>query len=195
MNTKAGTNGLEKLITCPWWFMFRGAVMLILGSVLSLFTIMAPNMQMLGTSSSWLPVAASLIILVGILRFVDAYVSSSQSFLLIYFLGSIIDLVCGVVIVFSVGKDVIAFSLLITAYLIIQGLFRIMISYVLRIPNSNLARIGGTITVLLGIMTWMNWPFSDLWFLSFALSAEVANRGWALIFYGNAVNKQRVISQ
>jgi uncharacterized membrane protein HdeD (DUF308 family) len=195
MNTKAGTNGLEKLVTCLRWFMFRGAVMLILGSVLSLFTIMAPNMQMLGTSSSWLPVAASLIILVGILRFVDAYVSSSQSFLLIYFLGSIIDLVCGVVIVFSVGKDVIAFSLLITAYLIIQGLFRIMISYVLRIPNSNSARIGGTITVLLGIMTWMNWPFSDLWFLSFALSAEVANRGWALIFYGNAVNKQRVISQ
>ena len=67
--------------------MFRGAVMLILGSVLSLFTIMAPNMQMLGTSSSWLPVAASLIILVGILRFVDAYVSSSQSFFINLFFG------------------------------------------------------------------------------------------------------------
>lgn len=43
--------------------------MLILGSVLSLFLI---NTQMLGTSFSWVPFAASLIMLAGVLRFIDA---------------------------------------------------------------------------------------------------------------------------
>ena len=194
MNTKIETTEVEKLINRPWWFMFRGAVMLVLGSVLSIFTIIAPNVQMFGTTSSWLPFAASLTMLAGILRCVDAYTASSKSFLLMNMQGSIIDLVCGFVILTSVGEKTLTFSLLITAYLIIQGLFRVIATFVLEIPNSNSARIGGGIAILLGLMAWMNWPFSDLWFLSFALSAEIANRGWAFMIYGHAINKQRMNS-
>ena len=136
-----------------------------------------------------------MIILTGVLRCVDAYVSYSKAFLLMNIYGSIIDLACGFVILTSVGEKTLTFSLLITAYLIIQGLYRILVSLVLEMPNANSARIGGGITVLLGLMAWMNWPFSDLWFLSFALSAEVANRGWALIYYGNAINKQKKLGK
>ena len=89
----------------------------------------------------------------------------------------------------SVGEKTLSFSLLVTAYLIIQGLFRFLVAFVLEIPNPNSVRIGGGIAMLLGLMAWMNWPFSDLWFLSFALSAEMANRGWALMFYATAKNK------
>ena len=194
MDTKTETTELQKLINRPWWFMFRGAMMLVLGSVLSIFSIIAPNVQMLGTSSSWLPFAASLIMLAGILRCFDAYTASSKPFLLMNMQGSVIDLVCGFVILTSVGEKTLSFSLLVTAYLIIQGLFRFIIAFALEIPNPNSARIGGGIAILLGLMTWMNWPFSDLWFLSFALSAEIANRGWALVVYSNVVNKQRMIS-
>ena len=95
----------------------------------------------------------------------------------------------------SVGEKTLTFSLLITAYLIIQGLFRVIVTFAIKVPNPNSARIGGGITILLGLMVWMNWPFSDLWFLSFALSAEIANLGWALMFYANAVNKQRMINK
>ena len=195
MNTRIETTEVGKLINRPWWFMFRGVVMLLLGSVLSIMTVVAPNMQMLGTSSSWLPFAASLIMLAGILRCIDAYTASSKSLVLMNMQGSIIDLVCGFVILTSVGEKTLTFSLLIASYLIIQGLFRIIVTFVLEIPNPNSARIGGGITILLGLMAWMNWPFSDLWFLSFALSAEIANRGWALMFYANAKNKLGKISK
>ena len=191
MNTQIEKTELEQFINRPGWFIFKGAVMLVSGSVLSLFTITAPNMQMLGTSSSWLPVAAALIMLVGILRCFDTYASTSKPMFLINMQACMIDLVCGFVIVTSVGETALTFSLLITAYLIIQGLFRIMITFVLEVPSANSARIGGGVTVLLGLLSWMNWPFSDLWFLSFALSAEVANRGWALMFYGYAVHKKK----
>ncbi len=67
MNLKNETIEMEHYINRPWWFMFRGAMMLALGSVLSVFTIIAPNVQMLGTSSSWLPIAASLVMLAGVL--------------------------------------------------------------------------------------------------------------------------------
>ena len=111
MNTKIETTELEQLVNHPRWFMFRGVVMLLLGSVLSIMTVVAPNMQMLGTSSSWLPVAASLVMLAGILRCVDAYASYSKPFIMINMYGSIIDLVCGFVILTSVGEKTLTFSL------------------------------------------------------------------------------------
>lgn len=195
MNTETEVTALEHIINRPGWFRFKGIMMLALGSVLSLFSIVAPNMQMLGTSSSWLPFAAALIMLAGILRCVDAYTAASKPMLLVNVQGGMIDLVCGFIILTSVGETMLTFSLLVAAYLLIQGLFRIMVTFMLEIPNAKPARIGGGVSVLMGLMAWMNWPFSDLWFLSFALSAEVAIRGWALMHYGNAIHKQIMMTK
>ena len=168
--------------------------MFAVGSILAIFSVIAPDVQMLGTSSSWLPIAALLILLIGVLRCFDAFASIRKSLFLINMQGSVIDLVSGFVILTSVGENIYAFTLIVAAYLLMQGLFRIIVTFTLEIPNPNSARIGGSVSLLLGLLAWMNWPFSDLWFLSFALSAEVANRGWALMFYSNAVNKQRTIA-
>lgn len=195
MNTKADTNEEEKIINRPWWFMMRGGMMFIFGSLLAIFSVIAPNVQMLGTSSSWLPITAFLILLIGVLRCVDAFASDKKSLFLMNMQGSIIDIVCGFIILTSVGEKILVFSLIVAAYLIMQGLFRIVVTFVLEIPNPGSARIGGSISILLGLMAWMDWPFSGLWFLSFALSAEVANRGWALMFYAHSVNKQKRVSE
>ena len=193
-DTKPAAIETEKFITHPWWFMFRGGVMFAVGSVLAIFSVIAPEVQMLGTSSSWLPFAAFLILLVGILRCIDAFASIRKSLFLMNMQGSIVDLVSGFVILTSVGGKVDAFILIVAAYLLMQGVFRVVVSFVLEIPNPSSARIGGGISILLGLMAWMNWPFSDIWFLSFALSAEVANRGWALMFYAYSINKLQPIS-
>lgn len=195
MNTRTGTNESEKFINRPWWFMSRGAMMFVCGSLVAIFSVTAPNVQMLGTSSSWLPIASFLVLLAGILRCVDAYASNSKPFLLVNMQGSMIDVVCGVVIFTSVGEKILAFILIIAAYLIMQGLFRVFFTFVMDVPNPKSARIGGGISVLLGLMVWMDWPFSGLWFLSFALSAEIAIRGWALMFYAHSVNKQSMASE
>ena len=164
MNTNANIEATEpeNFLNRPWWFMLRGGMMFVFGSLVSIFSVVAPNMQMLGTSASWLPVASFLMLLVGILRIVDAFASDRKSLLLMNMQGSIIDLVCGFVILTSIGETVLTFSLIIAAYLIIQGLFRVIYTLVLEIPNPKSARIGGGFSVLLGVMAWMNWPFPDL---------------------------------
>lgn len=194
-NTNSKVIEAETFITHPWWFMLRGGVMFVFGSLLAIFSVIAPDVQMLGTVSSWLPLAAFLILLVGILRCIDAFASNSKLAFLMDMQSSIIDLVCGFIILTSVGEKTLTFALIVAAYLIMQGLFRIIVSFVLEVPNPRSARIGGYISILMGLMAWMNWPFSGLWFLSFALSAEVANRGWALMFYAHSVNKQKIISK
>ena len=109
--------------------------------------------------------------------------------------AGIFDAVCGFIILTNIHAEALVLSLLIAAYLFTQGLFRIVLTYSTQIPNPKSVRFGGFLSVLLGIMIWMNWPFSSLWFLSFALSVEITTRGWALMFYAHSVKKQKVVSQ
>ena len=191
MTTKIKTTEPEVFIHGPWWFMFRGGMMLVMGTILLICAIVAPNVQMLSTSSSWLPVSSALVLLVGILRSIDSFASDRTSLFLLNMQGSMIDIVCGFIILTNIGAEPLTFSLLIAAYLIIQGLFRIIVSFSIQMHNPTSTRIGGLVSILLGIMVWMNWPFSELWFLSFVLSAEIANRGWVLMCYAYSVNKQQ----
>ena len=195
MNKNVEITEPEKLINHPWWFMFRGAMMFVLGSLLLIFTVLEPNMKMLGESASWLPFASTLILVFGILRCLDAFASDSNALFLMNMQAGIIDTVCGFVILTNLQEESVALSLLIASYLFIQGLFRSILTFSIEITNSNSIRISGYISVLLGIMIWMNWPFSSLWCLSFALSVEITTRGWALMFYAHSVKKQKVVSQ
>ncbi|OQK17276.1 hypothetical protein AU255_05150 [Methyloprofundus sedimenti] len=195
MKTKIKVTEAETFINRPGWFMFRGAMMFAFGSLLLILSVVAPHMQMLGTSSSWIPVSSAIILLAGILRCIDAFASDRQTLVLMNMQGGMIDLVCGFIIFTNIGATSLTLSLIVAAYLIMQGLYRFMLTFVIEIHSLNSARIGGSVSVLLGLMAWLNWPFSDFWFLSFALSSEIASRGWALMFYANSINKQQKVSQ
>ena len=136
-----------------------------------------------------LSVGDYLYLVVGILRCVDAFTSDRKSLFFMNMQGGLIDAVCGFIILTSIHEEAVTLGLLIAAYLLIQGLSRIIVTFSLAIPNPTSIRIGGFISVLLGIMAWMNWPFSALWFLSIALSVDITNRGWAMMFYAYSVKK------
>ena len=165
------------------------------GALLLILSLTASNMQMLGTSSSWIPVCSAIILLAGILRCIDAFASDRKTLLLMNMQGGVVDLVCGFIILTNISASALNLSLIIAAYLIMQGLFRVMLTFVIEIPNPNSVKTGGAISILLGLMACLSWPFSGLWFLSFALSAEIASRGWALMFYANSINKQKRASE
>lgn len=191
MNTQTEITKIERLIN-PEWFMLRGIAMLISGGILLIFSILVPNVEMLGMQASWLLFCSMLLLIAGILRAIDAYTSDRVALKVMNMQSSIIDLVCGFIILINLGATALTLSLIVAAYLIIQGLFRLGFIYLSEIPNPYSAKVGGGISVLLGIMVCFQWPFNGLWFLSFALSAEIANRGWALIFYAKSVRKGRL---
>jgi uncharacterized membrane protein HdeD (DUF308 family) len=192
MNTKIATTNPEKMITYPWLFMIRGATMFVLGSLLVILTVFNPGVKMLGESASWLPLTSGLILVLGILRCIDAFASQSKSLFLMNMQSGLIDTVCGFIILTSIHEEAVTLALLVAAYLFMQGLFRIIVTFSIAVPNPNSTRIGGIISVILAIMAWMNWPFSELWFLSLALSIDITNRGWALVFYAQSI-KNRIL--
>jgi uncharacterized membrane protein HdeD (DUF308 family) len=79
--------------------------------------------------ASWLLFCSMLLLIAGILRAIDAYTSDRVALKVMNMQSSIIDLVCGFIILINLGATALTLSLIVAAYLIIQGLFRLGFIY------------------------------------------------------------------
>jgi uncharacterized membrane protein HdeD (DUF308 family) len=102
-----------------------------------------------------------------------------------------LDVVVGGLIIFSIGDDPARLSLLITAFLIVKGVIRITLAYVTQIPNIVSTSVGAVMSIILGLLIWLEWPSSAGWFLAFCLSAEIGLRGWALMMFAFWIKAQK----
>jgi uncharacterized membrane protein HdeD (DUF308 family) len=57
----------------------------------------------------------------------------------------------------------------------------------LKFPNWHWAAVDGVITLVLGLLLWMDWPVSGLWFIGFAVGVSLLLRGWSYIMFAIAV--------
>jgi uncharacterized membrane protein HdeD (DUF308 family) len=71
-----------------------------------------------------------------------------------------------------------------------QGLLRNVLLSVVSIRNPKSNRITGIISIILGILIWLNWPTSAPWFLAFSLSADIGFRGWSLIMLASSIKME-----
>jgi hypothetical protein len=94
-------------------------------------------------------------------------------------------------IILSVGDDPAKLSLLIAAFLIIKGIFRIVVAYATQIPNIVSTTVGAGVSIILGLLIWLEWPSPAAWFLAFCLSAEIGLRGWSLIMFAFWIKSQK----
>ncbi|MDO9213944.1 MAG: hypothetical protein Q7U23_08950 [Methylococcales bacterium] len=160
----------------------RGVLMLVIGVTLIALTIFKPNVMLLHTrDTSWLPVCGFVLLAVGLLECFDALIAKELKDFFLNLQNGILDVVVAVLLVLSSGDDPVRLSLLIAAFLMIKGIFRIIISYAINSANVTATRIGAGVSILFGLFIWMQWPSSAAWFLAFCLSSEIALRGWATL--------------
>ncbi len=169
----------------------RGKAMLLMGVVIALFSLIAPDVSMLGGNVSWIPVISLFVLLVGVLRCIDGVVSDSEQGLLFNLQGGILDIVVGFLVVLSPTSEVNYLNLLIVGYLITQGIYRNVLLSVAKVPNPLPSRITGLISIILGLMIWIDWPAS-LWFISFSMSVDISFRGWAMIVMASKLKQETV---
>ena len=117
--------------------------MLLLGATLMLLTALKPHVKFFSVDFSWLPVAGFLLMLVGVPRCLDGIRSAKSPGFFYNFQGGILDTVVGFLVFSSIGKDPAFLVLLISGYLMTQGLFRFILSYLVPLKNPRSTRIGG----------------------------------------------------
>jgi uncharacterized membrane protein HdeD (DUF308 family) len=186
---------LRQFTSNPLWYTIRGIVMIIIGGAIASLCVVAPKVYMLGENFSWLPVIAVVVLVVGILRCLDALSTETAQGFLVNMQGGVLDIVVGILVLFGINGHPDELHLLIVGYMVSQGIYRNIILSVAKVPNPLSNRITGFISIILGVLIWIDWPTSATWFLALSLSVDVSFRGWALIVLASAIKKQAAGSE
>jgi len=182
---------LEKLIQSERYelnwrlLLVQGAVIWFMGVVFSVASVFNPNAIILSAREfSWLPVSGMVILALGLVECLDAFLAKEMRDFLQNLQVGVLDAVVGSLVIFSISGTPDRLSLLITAYLIVRGIVRITLAFGMRLPNAVSTSVGGLASIILGLMILMKWPSSAAWFLALCLNVEIACRGWAIMMFG-----------
>jgi uncharacterized membrane protein HdeD (DUF308 family) len=165
---------------------------MLIGIALVLLSTVRSNVIILSAKElSWLPASGMVILALGLLECLDAFLAKETRDFLQNLQVGVLDTVIGALIILSVADEPARFSMMISNYLIVRGIVRITLIYAMQLPRAALSSIGGFLSIIMGFMIWMGWPSTAGWFLSLCLNIEIAVRGWAIIIFALWVRKQK----
>jgi uncharacterized membrane protein HdeD (DUF308 family) len=160
--------------------LFRGGVMLAIGATLLGTILLSPNIGMMGVLNySWLLFCGYFLMLLGLFEAVEALMAEELLGFLLGLQYALLDIVVGFMIDLNLGNDPARLALLISAFLIIRGLGRLIFANVAELEERRSISIGAAISALLGLLISLHWPTKAAWFMALSLSLEIALRGWA----------------
>lgn len=191
-------NLLEKLFSYERFEMdwrrllMQGALIVLTGVTLAVASALNPDaMVMTARHLSWLPISGMVILSLGLLECLDAALAKETRDFLQNLQVGVLDAVIGGLIILSVTEEPARFSMMIAAFLIVRGIVRITLVYALRLPHTLSTSLGGLLSIIMGLLIWLEWPTGDGWFISLCLNAEIAVRGWAMMTFALWVRTQQ----
>jgi len=102
--------------------------------------------------------------------------------------GFFVDLIIGLLYIvagfFMVEEPLAAaasLTLLIAAFLLMGGIFRIVVALSGHLEHWGWVLLNGVITVALGVMIWRQWPSSATWVIGLFIGIELIFYGWSQV--------------
>jgi uncharacterized membrane protein HdeD (DUF308 family) len=155
------------------WFLVLGILEIILGTI--------------AIGSTFIATLATVVFF-GWLLLIGGILSAVHAFWRKRWRGFFLDLIIGVLYVvagfFMVEEPLAAaasLTLLIAAFLIMGGIFRIVVALTGHLEHWGWVLLNGVITLALGIMIWRQWPSSATWVIGLFIGIELIFYGWSLV--------------
>lgn len=161
------------------WLLVLGISMVILGTI-ALFITPAAT---LGT----VLVLGWLLAVSGIVEAVHSFSVRRWSGIFLHLIGGILGVLVGLLVVTHPVAGALAWTLLFATFFTVIGLFRLIAAIRLKFPNWGWAAFDGAVTLLLGLLLWIDWPGSGIWFLGFAVGISLLLRGWSYVMFAIAI--------
>ena len=160
------------------WFLALGIAQIVLGMIAigEAFLMTIFSVVLLG----W------LLIIGGVASIVHAFMERQWGGFFIDLLTGLFYCVAGFMMVANPGQAAVTLTLLISMFLIVGGVFRIVESMVGDLPHKVWVLLNGVITLILGILIWRQWPSSGLWVIGLFVGIEMLLYGWSLVMLATA---------
>jgi uncharacterized membrane protein HdeD (DUF308 family) len=169
------------------WFLTLGIIMLLLGTVAFIITPAAT----IGT----VLVLGWLIVISGVVEAIHAFRMRKWGGIFLHFVGGILGVLIGLLIVTHPVAGALAWTLLFASFFTVIGIFRTVAAIQLKFPNWGWAVFDGVVTLGLGILLWVEWPWSGFWFMGVAVGVSLILRGWAYVMFAFALHSLPIPQQ
>ena len=167
---------LKKLKGAWLWFLILGGALIVLGMVAlvysTLFTIVSVE------------VFGIFMIVGGAFCIGGSCFTGSWGGFFLTLLTGVLQLVVGLICFRHPVEAAIVYTLLMAAFFMVGGLFRIAGSLAGQFRGRGWVLLNGIITLVLGIMIWQQMPFSGLWVIGTFLGIDLIFNGWSYFLLG-----------
>ena len=169
----SATSGIFESARSRWgWVLAMGIGLIVLGFIALTDTVVATLVSV--TLIGW------ILIFTGIFHAVNWFRGREErSFW--HLLSWVLDLVVGVLLLVDPGMGALTLTLVLAMFFLVGGSMRFFYAISSSAPHRGWAMIDGAISAVLGILLWVHWPTSAIWFIGFAVGVGLIFRGWSWI--------------
>jgi uncharacterized membrane protein HdeD (DUF308 family) len=164
-----------ELLQRNWgWLLGLGVLMAVLG----LLAIAVPMVATLAVEV----LIAWLLLIGGVAQAVHAFTARGWRGFMVYLLGGILSLGVGLLMLLYPLQGAAALTIVLAAYLLVQGIFQTILAFQIRPLGSWLwMLLSGIVTLVLAILIWLAWPSSALWVIGLLVGIHLLFTGFSLI--------------
>lgn len=164
------------------WFLALSILLIVLGSLSISFVVYSTLITVF--------LLGIVLIIAGLGQCVLAIRTPQWSGFFLNLLSGLLAMVLGYLFSQTTGVSALTITLLMSAYFMVSGLFKIFTAATHRFHQWGWMLGNGIITLLLGIFLWAQWPMSGLWAIGLFLGIDLlmAGAAWLII----AVSLRRI---
>jgi len=130
-----------------------------------------------------------LLVVAGAIEIAHAFRVRSTSGVLLHVLAGVLSIVAGFLMTTKPLAGSLSLTVLLAAYFLVSGAFRVAAALSVELPQRGLAIFGGIVTFVLGLLVWSELPGSALWVIGTFLGIDLIFRGWWAVSLAFALRK------
>src|SRR5665213_861239 len=165
--------GLQELRRNWGWLLALGVALILIGviAVVDSVAVSVASMIVFG----W------ILLVAGIVQAVQAFRHRTSGHFLLHVVNSVFSFIVGLILLRNSLAGLLVVTLLLAAYFIVSGIFRIVAALAVRVHGSGWTLMDGIISLVLGILVWVHWPSAALWVIGLFIGINLITTGCAQV--------------
>src|SRR5262245_9647137 len=157
------------------WFLLLGIALVALGATEIGLSCLATR----STAATW--IVGLLLLIGGVIQLIHGCSAGRWSGTLVHLLIGVLYGAVGFMIIEDPGESAIILTKIISIFLMVGGVFRIVAALYQRFSGWPWVLLNGVVTLLLGVLVYKQLPASGLWFIGLYIGIDLIMNGWGYI--------------